>query len=67
MSGSLLQICKILGIPLAAQGDGGAPDADESALLWLGVMRLWNGTPADAARIARLLDELRAFRAPDID
>jgi hypothetical protein len=61
-SHNVVQICKVLGIPL----EGANLDREASShqrKLEAAVVAVWDRSPEDADRIVRVLKELKAFRA----
>lgn len=60
-SGSVLQVCKVLGVGTDMAAGGAAPDPHRSRIE-AGVLELWDRSPEDADRIVRLLRQLTELR-----
>ena len=61
-SHNVVQICKVLGIPLEGLKPNGEAFSHQRKLE-AAVVAVWDRSPEDADRIVRVLKELKAFRA----
>ena len=60
-SHNVVQICKVLGVPL--EGVKSSNASSHQRKLEAAVVAVWDRSPEDADRIVRVLKELKAFRA----